>query len=42
MAFPFLKLSDIDECWAGPLENLPEMNGLEQDAKKLDFIYVKS
>ena len=35
MAFPFLKLSDIDECWAGLLENLPLMNGNNDDLNKL-------
>ena len=35
MAFPFLKLSDIDECWAGLLENLPLMNGNDDDLNKL-------
>ena len=31
----FLKLSDIDECWAGLFKNLPLMNENDDDLNKL-------
>ena len=41
MEFRFLKLSDIDECWAGLFEKLALINGIEGDLNKLNKFVSK-